>query len=230
MRPPGGFTVHKTGNPWFSWHYVTSNGHAILTATQQHVTLTLEAVALGAALSVPLAILARRTPWLRAGTLAMCTAVYAVPSLAFIVALGKIFNFDAWTVIIPLAAYSLVIFVRNIVTGLDEVSDEAVEAARGMGFSNRRIFVRVRLPMAVPTIVAGLRLAVVSTIELVVIGGYVSQGGYGEMIFQGYHDNFYKQQMTTYIILTVLLALVADGLVLLLGRALTPWRRGLATS
>jgi osmoprotectant transport system permease protein len=78
--------------------------------------------------------------------------------------------------------------------------------------------------------IAGLRLAVVSTIELVVIGGYVSQGGYGAMIFQGYRDNLYKQEMSTYLILTVLLALVADGLVLLLGRALTPWRRGLAAA
>jgi osmoprotectant transport system permease protein len=230
MSPPGGFTFHKTGNPWFSWHYVTSNGHAIFTATGQHVTLTLEAVAIGALVSMPLAILARRSGSLRAGILGLSTAVYAIPSLAFIVALGPIFNYGRLTVVLPLAAYSLVIFVRTILTGLDEVSGEAIEAARGMGFSERGIFLRVRLPMAVPTMVAGLRLAVVSTIELVVIGGYVAQGGYGEMIFQGLHDNLYKQQITTYLILTVLLALVADGLILLLGRALTPWRRGLATS
>jgi osmoprotectant transport system permease protein len=229
MSPPGGFTFKKTGNPWFSWHYVTSHGHDILTATQQHVTLTAESVALGALVSLPLALLARRTPWLRAGVLAMCTGLYAIPSLAFIVALGRIFNFDAWTVIIPLAAYSLVIFVRNILTGLEEVSAEAIEAARGLGFSDRRVFLRVRLPMAVPTIMAGLRLAVVSTIELVVIGGYVSQGGYGEQIFLGYHDNLYKQQITTYIVLTILLALVADALILGLGRALTPWRRGVTS-
>jgi osmoprotectant transport system permease protein len=230
MSPPGGFTFHKTGNPWFSWHYVTSHGHDILTATQQHVTLTLEAVLLGAALSVPMAILARRKPWLRSGVLGFATAVYAIPSLAFIVALGPVFNYNRLTVVVPLAGYSLVIFVRNILTGLDEVDREAIEAARGMGFSDRRIFLRVRLPMAAPAIVAGLRLAVVSTIELVVIGGYVAQGGYGEQIFQGLHDNLYKQQITTYLILTVLLALVADGLILLLGRAITPWRRGLAAS
>ena len=230
MRPPGEFTFHKTGNPWFSWHYVATHGHDILTATQQHVTLTLASIVLGAAVSIPLAVLARRAHWLRAAVLGLCNALYAVPSLAFVVALAKIFNLSRLTIIIPLAAYSLVIFVRNILTGLDEVSGEAVEAARGMGFSDARIFLRVRLPMAVPTMIAGLRLAVVSTIELVVIGGFVGQGGYGAMIFQGYHDNFYKQQMTTYLILSVLLALFADGLILALGRFLTPWRRGLAST
>jgi osmoprotectant transport system permease protein len=226
MRPPGGFTFHKTGNPWFSWHYVTSHGHDILTATQQHVILTLASVALGVLASIPFALLARRTPWLRAGVLGFCTALYAIPSLAFVVALFKIFDLSKLTIVIPLAAYSLVILVRNILTGLDEVSVEAVEAARGMGFTDARIFLRVRLPMAVPTIVAGLRLAVVSTIELVVIGGYVGQGGYGALIFEGFRINFYKAEITTYLLLTVVLALVADVLILALQRWLTPWRRG----
>jgi len=225
MRPPGGFTFHKMGNPWFSWSYVTSNGHDILVATEQHVTLTLSAVALGIALSIPLALLARRTPWLRAGVLALCNGLYAIPSLAFIVALFKVFGLGKLTIVIPLACYSLVILVRNILTGLDEVSAEAIDAARGMGFSDRRTFLRVRLPMAAPAIVAGLRIAMVSTIELVVIGGYVGQGGYGAKIFEGYNDNLYKPEITTYLVLTVLLALTADGLLLLLERAITPWRR-----
>jgi osmoprotectant transport system permease protein len=230
MRPPaGGFTFHKTGDPWLSWHYVTQHGHDILTATQQHVILTLASVALGAVLSIPLTALARRTRWLRAGVLGLCNALYAIPSLAFVVAMFKIFDLSRLTVIIPLAAYSLVILVRNILTGLDEVSPEAVEAARGMGFSDARIFTRVRLPMAVPTIIAGLRLAVVSTIELVVIGGYIGQGGYGALIFEGYR-NRYHTELTTYLILTVLLALLADGIILVIGRLITPWRRGLAAS
>jgi osmoprotectant transport system permease protein len=230
MRPPGGFTFHKTGNPWFSWEYVTSHGHDILTATQQHVTLTGASIALGVIASIPLAALARRTPWLRAFVLGLCTAVYAVPSLAFVVALFKVFDLSRLTIIVPLAAYSLVILVRNILTGLDEVSGEAVEAARGMGFTDLGIFWHVRLPMAVPTIIAGLRLAVVSTIELVVIGGYVGQGGYGALIFQGFNNNFYKAEITTYVGLTVLLALVADMLILLVQRWITPWRRGLVTA
>lgn len=215
------------GNPWLSWHYVTTNRHAILTATQQHVTLTLESVALGFAVAIPLALLARQRQWLRSTVVNLCTAIYAVPSLAFIVALIKVFNLSRLTIIIPLAAYSLVILVRNILTGLDEVSAESVDAARGMGFGNARIFYKVRLPTAVPTIVAGLRLAVVSTIELVVIGGYVGQGGYGAAIFEGFQSKSHTE-LATYLVLTVLLALVADGLLLLVQRGLTPWRRGLA--
>ena len=225
MRPPGTFTFHKMGNPWLSWHYVTANRHAILTATQQHVTLTLESVALGFVVALPMAALARRAGWIRSIVVNLCTAIYAVPSLAFIVALVKVFNLSRWTIVIPLAGYSLVILVRNILTGLDETPGEAVDAARGMGFGNSRIFLRIRLPMAVPTIVAGLRLAVVSTIELVVIGGYVGQGGYGAAIFEGFQAKSHTE-LTTYIVLTVLLALVADAVLLVVQRGLTPWRRG----
>jgi osmoprotectant transport system permease protein len=224
VRPPGSFTFHKLGNPWLSWHYITANGHAILAATGNHVTLTLESVALGLAVAIPLAALARQRQWLRTTIINFCTALYAVPSLAFIVALVKVFNLSSLTVVIPLASYSLVILVRNILTGLDEVSPEAVDAARGIGFSNRRIFFKVRLPIAVPTIVAGLRLAIVSTIELVVIGGFVGGGGYGTKVFEGYRDKSHTE-LATYLLLTVLLALVADGLLLLVQRGVTPWRR-----
>jgi osmoprotectant transport system permease protein len=229
MRPSTGFTFHQQGNPWLSWHYVTSNSHTILAATREHVTLTLESVALGLLVAIPLAALARRRQWLRHGVLDFCTALYAVPSLAFIVALVKPFNLSSLTIIIPLAAYSLVILVRNILTGLDEVSGEAVDAARGMGYTERRIFFLVRLPIAVPSIVAGVRLAVVSTIELVVIGGYVGGGGYGAKVFEGFRAKSHTE-LATYLLLTVLLALIADGLLLLLQRVLTPWRRGVGAT
>jgi osmoprotectant transport system permease protein len=97
-----------------------------------------------------------------------------------------------------------------------------------MGLSELRIFLRVRLPIALPTIIAGIRLAVVSTIELVVIGGYVGQGGYGEKIFEAFSARSHTE-LATYVLLTVLLALVADALLLIAQRALTPWRRGVAT-
>lgn len=229
MRLPGEFTFHKTGDPWLSWHYISSNSHEILSATQEHVILTLASVALGLAMSIPLAVAARRNRWLRTVVLGLCNAVYAVPSLAFVVALFKVFDLSRLTVIIPLASYSLVILVRTILAGLDEVSAEALDAAKGMGFSNRRVFFKVRLPMAVPTLIAGLRLATVSTIELVVIGGFIGQGGYGAKVFEGYR-NSYHTELTTYILLTVLLALAADGLLLLLQRALTPWQRGRAAA
>ncbi|HEX3899915.1 MAG TPA: ABC transporter permease subunit [Mycobacteriales bacterium] len=228
MRLPGGFTFHKQGDPWLSWHYITSNSHAILSATSTHVTLTLESVALGLLAAIPLAAIARQRSWLRSLVLNLGTAIYAIPSLAFVVAMIKIFELSSLTVIIPLASYSLVILVRNIITGLDEVDTDAVDAARGMGMSNTRIFATVRLPMALPTVIAGVRLAVVSTIELVVIGGYVGQGGYGSKIFEAFSNRSHTE-LTTYILLTVLLALVADLILVLIQRLVTPWRRGLAS-
>lgn len=225
MRLPGDFTFHKQGDPWLSWHYITANSDAIVSATRTHVTLTLEAVALGLLVAIPVSALARQRSWLRSIVLNLCTAIYAIPSLAFVVAMIKIFELSSLTVVIPLAAYSLVILVRNILTGLDEVSSEAVDAAIGMGMSRLRIFMKVRLPMALPTIIAGIRLAVVSTIELVVIGGYVGQGGYGSKIFEAFSNRSHTE-MTTYLLLTVLLALVADAILVIAQRFLTPWRRG----
>lgn len=212
-------------NPWFDWSYVTDHADDILTATRQHVTLTVVSVVIGFAVSLPLALLARRHPLLRSTVLGSAGVLYSVPALAFIVALVPAFGLDATTVVIPLTAYTLVILVRNIVTGLDEVPPEVIEAARGMGLGRRRLLWQVELPLAVPAIVAGLRIATVSTIELVVIGAYVGQGGYGRFILEGFQNNFYRAEITTGVLLTVLLAVVADGLLLLLQRVVAPWRR-----
>lgn len=228
MHLPGShfhFEGPKPSNGWFSWSYVTQHVSDILTATQQHVILTLASVALGVVLTVPLVALARWRGWARGGVLGFSAAVYAVPSLAFVAALFPVFGLSKLTVIIPLAAYSLIILVRNALTGLDDVPEDTLDAARGLGYSPARILWRVQLPLALPSILAGLRLATVFTIELVVIGGYVGQGGYGSFIFDGFTNNVYKAEITTYIVLTVLLAIVADLLLLAVQRAVTPWQR-----
>jgi osmoprotectant transport system permease protein len=212
-------------NPWVSWSYVTDHSHEILTATRDHVTLTLISVALGFVIAMPLALLGRQAGWLRGGVLGLSNVMYSIPSLAAIVALYPVFGLSRWTVVIPLAGYSLVILVRNILVGLDEVPEETIEAARGMGMGPIRVFLRARLPLAVPAIIAGLRIATVSTIELVVIGGYVGQNGYGTFIFAGLHDNF-RAEIATYVALTVLLAATADVLILGAERLMTPWKRG----
>jgi osmoprotectant transport system permease protein len=211
-------------NPWFSWSYVTTHAHDILAATRAHVTLALLAVAIGFAVAMPLALLGRRAPWLRVGVLGLSDVLYAIPSLAAIIALYPVFGLSKWTVVVPLAGYSLIILVRNILAGLDEVPEATVEAARGMGMGATRLLWQVQLPLALPAIMAGLRIATVSTIELVVIGGYIGQDGYGQYIFQGLNDN-YRAQITTFVILTVLLALFADVLILFGQRLATPWVR-----
>jgi osmoprotectant transport system permease protein len=224
-HPPGlHFNFGPTCDSWLCWSYFTSNTSDIISATGEHVTLTVLSVLLGLLVAVPVAAFARTGPLRRGSVYAVTSAIYAIPSLAFIVAIYGVFGLGRLTVVIPLAAYSLVILVRNIITGLDEVPADAVDAARGMGFSPARLLWRVQLPLAVPTIFAGLRIAVVSTIELVVIGGYVSQGGYGDYLLRGLHDD-YKAEVTTYLLLTVLLAVVADLLMLAAARPLTRWQR-----
>ena len=225
MHPSGGGFTLKVGNPWFSWHYVTSNAATIEAAAREHVTLTVLSVALGVAVALPMAVIGRRSLWLQRGVFGISTALYAIPSLAAIVAFYPIFGLSRWTVVLPLAMYCQVILVRNFLTGLDGVPEDAIDAAVGMGMSPRSVFVRVRLPLAVPAIIAGLRLATVSTIELVVIGGFVGSGGFGEYILEGLHDNDYHAEIMTYVVLTILLALTADLLLLCLQLALTGWQR-----
>lgn len=228
MLPNLHFHFAPACNAWFCWSYVTSNVHDIIDATGQHVTLALLSVLLGFAVAVPAAAFARAGRWQRAGVFTLSSAIYAVPSLAFIVAVYGVFGLSRLTVIIPLAAYSLVIFVRNITTGLDEVPADAVDAALGMGFGPGRLLWRVRLPLAMPTIIAGLRIALVSTIELVVIGGYAGQGGYGQKLFEGLRND-YHAEVTTYLVLSVLLAVVADLLVIAVSRPILRWQRRAVT-
>lgn len=211
-------------NPWFSWSYVKANTHQIVDATQAHVTLTVLAVLLGLIVAFPLALVGRSSRWLRGGVLGLSNVMYAIPSLAAIVALYPVFGLSKLTVVIPLAGYSLVILVRNILVGLDEVPEDTIEAARGMGLGATRMFLQVRLPLALPAIMAGVRIATVSTIELVVIGAYVGQNGYGEFILEGFRSN-YRAEISTYVILTVLLAITADFVILGVERMITPWRR-----
>lgn len=226
MSPPAGFHFGSAPTGWFSLAYLRDHAGTIVAAAGQHLELTSLSLGIGLVAAVPLALLARRGGWRRQGVLAASNAVYAVPSLAAIVALQPVFGLGIWTVVLPLAAYSLVILVRNMLTGLDEVPGETLAAARGMGLSPRQVLLRVQLPLALPAIVAGLRIATVSTIELVVIGGYVGQGGFGFYILEGFRNNFYKAEIMTYILLTVVLALLADLLLLGAQRLVTPWQRG----
>jgi osmoprotectant transport system permease protein len=211
-------------NPWFSWSYVTDNQAILLEATLQHINLTVVSVAIAFALALPLALVARR--WRRAAgpILGVSGALYAIPSLALFVALAPTLGLRARTAIVGLVMYALLILIRNILTGLQDVPDDVREAARGMGYSPARMLIGVELPLALPAIVAGLRVATVSTIGLATIGAYVGSGGLGALIFEGF-NNFYRAEIMTASILCVLLAVVADLLFVGVQRILTPWAR-----
>ena len=217
--------VDEAPNPWLSWSYVRDNSDAILAATKQHVTLTLVSVALGLLLAVPLALLARRFRALETPLLGLTGVIYTIPSLALFALLAPVTGLTATTVVIGLTGYTLLVLVRNVLAGLAGVPEDVVEAARGMGLGPVRLVLRVQLPLALPTILAGVRVATVSTVALVTVGVVVSNGGLGQLIFEGFNNNLYRAQILTASLLCVLLAGIADLLLLGLERLLTPWAR-----
>jgi osmoprotectant transport system permease protein len=193
----------------------------------EHVQLTVLGVLAGLVLAAPLAILAVRQQWLRASLLAFAGVVYTVPSLVMflliIVVLGT--GFGTTSMVIGLGLYALLVLLRNIVTGLEAVPADIREAGEAMGYTRNQLLARVELPVALPVILAGVRIATISTIGLVTITALFGKGGLGRLFLTGYN----RQDLTIVlvgVVLTFLLALIADGLLLLAQRWATPWSRG----
>ncbi|HYH24362.1 MAG TPA: ABC transporter permease [Blastococcus sp.] len=225
--PPGGgvLAADAAPNPWFDASYVVDNWNTIMGYLGEHVRLTVGAVLIGSAVALPLALLARRSRFLAGPVLALSTIVYTIPSLAMFAFVFPFTGLSATTVLIGLAAYSLVILVRNFLTGLQGVPDDVREAARGMGYSRLGLFWRIDLPLALPAFMAGLRIATVSTVALTTVGVLVGHGGLGQMIIGGFNANFYRAEIVTGALGCVLLALVADVLLAAVERLVTPWVR-----
>ncbi len=214
-------------DPWFSWQYVVDHRDDILAATREHVILTLIAVGVGLLLAVPLALAARRWRWTATPILAVTGIVYTIPALALFAALFPFTGLSVLTVEIGLVSYTLLILVRNVLAGLDGVPADVREAARGMGFRGATMLARVDLPLALPAILAGVRVATVSTVALVTVGAIVGHGGLGRLILEGL-NSLYRTEVVTASIACVLLAVVADLVLLGVQRALTPWDRSRA--
>jgi osmoprotectant transport system permease protein len=212
-------------NPWWSADWFTSRSDQILAATRQHVLLTVIAVGIGLALSLPLAVLGHRRPRWRGPILAASGVVYTIPSLALFALLVPFTGLSKTTVEIGLVGYTLLILVRNCLTGLANVPADVVDAARGMGYDGLRLLMKVELPLALPAVFGGIRIATVSTIALVTIGAEVSYGGLGRLILEGF-QNDYRAEAFGASLLCVALAIVADLFLLGVQRIATPWRRG----
>jgi len=192
--------------------------------TLQHFGLAALAVGVGFALSMGLSILAVRVR-LTMGPIVTLTGIfYTIPSLALFAALVPVTGLSLFTAEVPLVLYTLLIFVRNISAGLDGVPADVIEAADGMGYPRRTRLLRVELPLAVPLIVAGVRLASVSTIGLVTISGILGDrfGGLGFFIFEGYRRSF-PTEIIAGAVPSVILALLVDRLLVETGARLTPW-------
>ena len=212
-------------NPWLSWSYVTDYSQELVSAGLQHIYLTVASVALALVCAVPLTILVRRYRPLTGPVLGLSGVLYTIPSLAMMSLLWPVFGLQPATVIVALAVYALLVVLRNTVVGLDGVDQDVVEAARGMGLNDRSILWRVQLPLALPTIMAGVRIATVSTVGMVTIGALVGYGGFGQLILSGFQQNFFHAQIATATIGCVLLAIVFEALLLVLQRGVTPWTR-----
>jgi osmoprotectant transport system permease protein len=188
------------------------------------VVLTVVSVALGLLLALPLGVLAFRVPRLRGLVLGTSTAVYTIPSLAMFSLLLPFTGLSATTVVVGLVLYSLTILVRNVLAGLQGVPADVVESAVGTGYGPVSLLLRVQLPLALPTVLAGLRVATVSTVALVTVGSILGHGGLGDLIYAGLRTQFQAEVLTA-TVLVVLLAVLADLLLVGVQRALTPWQR-----
>ncbi len=191
----------------------------------QHVYLTIVSLAIGFAISFGLALLAHRRRWLVAPITQITGVLYTLPSIAVFFLLLPVTGRGNTTAIIALVSYSLLIIFRNIITGLDNVPAETKDAGRGMGLTDRQLLWRVELPLALPEILAGLRIAATTTVGLATLAFFAGAGGLGEQIFA---DINFKSNVITAGGLAVLLAAALDVLILLVQRAVTPWTRARA--
>jgi len=209
-------------NPLIRWDYIVTQRSAILAAVMEHLQLTVIAVLLGLVVAAMLAAVAlrwrRARPTIGAGT----AALYTIPSVAFFGLLVPSTGLTRTTALIPLVAYTLVVLVNAIIDGFDQVPPEVEDAAEAMGLSQVRRVLTVRIPLAVPIIVSGLRIATVTTVGLVTLAAIVGQGGLGRLILDGLRRAFWTP-LTVGALLSILLALALDAAFVLLERRVAPW-------
>jgi osmoprotectant transport system permease protein len=222
-RSSGTLPCQANENHLFCWDWATENIDRYGTPTVQHLEIVVLSVLIGFAIAFALALLAHRKHWLQSPLLATTGILYTVPSIAFFFLLLPITGFGRDTAIIVLSAYTLQIIYRNTMLGLANVPDAAKDAARGMGFSDRQILWKVELPLAVPEIIAGLRIATASTIAITTLVVLISAGGLGTEMY-GANFNF-----PTAILIAVgiiaLMVIAFDLILLTAQRLMTPWRK-----
>lgn len=214
------------GRPFFRWDWVGDNLDTILERTLEHLVLTGLAVGSGLVVSLVLATIGRRWRPLYPVLSGLAGVLYTVPSLAAFALLVPLFGFSNVTATVALASYTLFILLRNIVTGLDGVPVGVVEAADGLGYGPVRRFLEVELPLALPAIVAGLRIATVTVVGLVTVTSLLGKGGLGFFILDGIRRSIpFPTEILVGTVGAVLLATVLDVLLLGIERAVTPWER-----
>lgn len=213
----------QTG-PLIDWMWIQRNTGQIWDRTVEHLTLTGISVVIGLAISVGLAVIALRWRWALGPITWFTGFLYSIPSLALFALLVPFVGLSQANALIALTSYTLLILIRNIVAGIDGVPAAVLEAADGMGYTPRARFWRMEVPLALPAIIAGLRIATVTTIGLVTITSVFGLGGYGFFILRGLNTLF-ATQIIVGVVLSVFLAVVFDFGFFALQRFLSPWAR-----
>lgn len=213
------------GQPFIDFDWIFGHLGMLAQRIGEHLLVTVIAVTVGFAISFVLALAVRRYPPIYGPILAVSGVLYAIPSIALFVLFIPITGLTLVTAEIALVSYTLVILVRNIVTGLRTVPAEVIEAARGMGYTDRQRLWRVELPIALPIIVAGVRIATVTTIGLVTVATLIGMGGLGYLIVNIGVVRRFPTATITGVVTIVLLSTVIDLALQLLQRRLTPWAR-----
>jgi osmoprotectant transport system permease protein len=223
--PPGGAHGCIARNGTFCWGWVQEHwGDILQPRLVEHLELTAIAVGIGFAIAFSAALLAHRKRWLETPFGTFSAFLYTIPSLALFQLLVPFTGLTVLTIEIGLVGYTLLILFRNILTGLRGVPRDVLEAAQGMGLTPRQILVRIELPLALPAISAGVRIAVVTTISLATVAAYITPLGLGQPIFYGLQTDFTTEFVATGA-LAIAFAIAADGLLVVAQRALTPWAR-----
>lgn len=211
-------------NELFRWSWVGDHLDDIRVQGIEHIQLTVLAITIGLLISFPLALYAHRHRAFYGPVTVVTGILYTIPSLGLFALLTPFFGLSFVTAEIGLVSYTLLILIRNIVVGLSGVPADVKEAATGMGYSSRQMLWRVELPLALPVIIAGVRIATVTTIGLVTVTALIGQGGFGYFILLGL-SRFFSTATILGAVLSVLLAVIVDRMLLQLERALAPWQR-----
>jgi len=223
--PPGGTHGCIAQNGTFCWDWVKGHwGDILQPRLLEHLEMTAIAVGIGFAIAFAAALLAHRKRWFETPFGAFSAFLYTIPSLALFQLLVPFTGLTMLTIEIGLVGYTLLILFRNILAGLRGVPEDVLEAARGMGLTRRQVLFRVELPLALPAISAGVRIAVVSTISLATVAAYITPLGLGQPIFNGLQTDFTTEFVATGA-LAVALAIGADSALVAAQWALTPWAR-----
>jgi len=219
-----GLFLQAEEQPWIIWSWLFTHVQLFVDAIEQHLLLTVIAVGVGLAISLPLAVLAHRWRRLRNPVLSVSGIFYTIPSLAIFSVLVPYTGLSVLTAEIGLVGYTVLILIRNILVGLEAVPADVIDAADGMGYRRTARLLRVELPLALPAIFAGVRIATVSTIGLITITAIIGLGGLGQLIYEGLIDDF-RTPLLMGTLLSILLALVADLTLAGVQRLAVPWAR-----